>query len=155
MESIRRSRYLTVQCDSSPSLDLPNDAPHYQNIAKLLTLLYISIALHRTDVSHSIRTLQCDYTVWIPEIGIETHSTQTAIQDSTTQPRADYRKRRKFKCLSIIFVCINIYIYIYIYMTKQSVCGWQYIRSPMWVELSGEGSVIAPRSSLLRSGSTL
>ena len=53
-----------------------------------------------------------------------------------------------FKILPTNYSVINFYIYIYIYivihrqtvsLTKQSVSGWQYIRSPTGVEHSGKG----------------
>ena len=53
-----------------------------------------------------------------------------------------------FVCVCVC-VCVCVYIYIYIatlkssVRTKQSVCRWQYIRSPMGVEHSGEFSAAA------------
>ena len=72
--------------------------------------IYIYIYCHpQTDLFRSIRTHQCGYIGKIPEAGIDTRLPQTPSQDSTTQPRGNLRKRRKFKRLWITIVVVYIY----------------------------------------------
>ena len=107
--------------------------------------LYIYIVIHR----HTCFVLSELFSVARQarsRTGIETRLTQTLIQDSTTQPRGNQRKRRKFKrlCITFVFVyihplngnreldsyeepciklvatiiCIYIYVYIYIFRSE-------------------------------------
>ena len=75
----------------------------------ILSYIYIYIYSHpQTDSFVVSQLFSVARHARFPEAGIETRLTQTPIQDSTTQPRGNLRKRRKFKCLSITFVLFTI-----------------------------------------------
>ena len=71
-------------------------------VSIILIYIYIYIYLSQPGFNPSFGNLACP-------AGIETRLTQTPIQDSTTQPRGNQRKRRKFKQLWITIVIVYIY----------------------------------------------
>ena len=88
--------------------------------------IYIYIVIHRQTVS-----LYHNSSVWLDTLAaeIETWLTQMPIQDSTTQPRGNQHKWRKFKRLCITFV---LFTYICLTATESSIhlkslaCGNHY-----------------------------
>ena len=66
--------------------------------------IYIYIVIHRQTV-----LFYQNSSGWLDRLDSWTWLTEMPIQDSTTQPRENQRKRRKFKRLCITFVFVYIY----------------------------------------------